>query len=103
MASTQDRRIELHNILKDICQNVYFSPPAGKQLVYPCIIYNRDYSKAEYADNTPYMLDTRYTVIAIDPNPDSELVHKLELLPKCRYDRYFVSDNLNHDVFTIYH
>ena len=35
MASTLDKRIELDNILRDVCPNVYFCPPTGKQLEYP--------------------------------------------------------------------
>lgn len=103
MASTLDKRLELDEILRDICDNIYFSPPSGHKLVYPCIIYDRDYSKVNYANNQPYTLDTRYSLTVIDPDPDSEIVPKIEQLPKCTYDRHFISDNLNHDVFTIYH
>ena len=103
MASTPDKRIELDDILRDVCPNVYFCPPTGKQLEYPCIIYERSYAKASFADNAPYILDTRYTLQVFDLDPDSELVHIIEQLPKCTYDRHFVSDNVNCDVFTIYH
>lgn len=102
MGSTLNKRLELHEILKNICDNVYFSPPTGKQLKYPCIIYNRDYTKANFADNNPYTLDTRYSLTVIDQDPDSEIVPKVERLTKCSYNTHFLSDNLNHDVFTIY-
>ena len=78
MASTPDKRIELDNILRDVCPNVYFCPPTGKQLEYPCIIYERSYAKASFADNAPYILDTRYTLQVFDLDPDSELVHIIE-------------------------
>lgn len=103
MASTQEKRIEFHEFLKTICDNVYFSPPTGKKLKYPCIVYERSYAKVNYADNSPYTLDTRYSLTVIDPNPDSAIVPKIEILPKCSYDRHFAIDNLNHDVFTIYY
>lgn len=103
MASTLDKRIELDNILRDVCPNVYFAPPTGKQLEYPCIVYSRSYAKANFADNAPYILDTRYMLQVFDLDPDSEIVHKVEQLPKCTYDRNFVSDNVNCDVFTIYY
>ena len=103
MGSTKDKREELRDILLEICENVYYSPPSGIKLKYPCIIYERRYSKAEYADNKPYTTDTSYTLTVIDKSPDSEIVPKLERLEKCRYDRHFINDNLNHDVFTIYH
>ena len=103
MASTVDKRLELHNILKSICDNVYFSPPSGHKMKYPCIVYERSYAKVEYGNNKPYKLDTKYTITVIDPDPDSEIVPKIEVLEKCSYDRHFIIDNLNHDVFTIYH
>jgi len=103
MGSTKNKRIELHNILKSICNNVYFSPPTGMKLKYPCIVYDRSYTKVNYADDAPYTLDTRYTLTVMDQDPDSEIVPKIELLPKCSFDRHFELDNLNQDVFTIYH
>lgn len=103
MASTLDKRLELHQILTAICDNVYFSPPSGHKLKYPCIVYNRDYTKVNYGNNKPYTLDTRYSLTVMDPDPDSEIVSKIEQLEKCSFNRHFVSDDLNHDVFTIYH
>lgn len=102
MASTLNRRLELHEMLTGICDNVYFSPPSGHKLKYPCIVYDRGYTKVSYGDNNPYMLDTRYSLTVIDPDPDSEIVPQIERLEKCSFDRHFTSDNLNHDVFTIY-
>ena len=103
MASTLNKRLELHEILKSICDNVYFSPPTGMKLKYPCIVYNRDYAKVGYADDIPYMLDTRYSLTVIDQKPDSEIVPQIERLPKCSYNNHFTNDNLNHDVYTIYY
>ena len=103
MASIVDRRLELHDLLESICEDVYFEPPTGKQLVYPCIIYTRDYSKIDRADNKPYIANTRYSVTVIDPDPDSEIVPKMEQLEKCSYDRHYSADGLNHDTFTLYY
>ena len=102
MASTVDRRLELHDILKNICPNCYFSPPANKQLKYPCIIYNRTNNLTQYGDNKPYLITTRYSVMVIDPDPDSEIVPEIEKLPLCTFDRHYSVDNLNHDSFSIY-
>ena len=66
MGSTKNKREELRDILLEICENVYYSPPSGHKLKYPCIIYERRYSKAEYADNKPYTTDTSYTLTVID-------------------------------------
>lgn len=103
MASEVNRRLELHNLLKSICPNCYFSPPANKQLKYPCIIYNRANNLTQYGDNKPYFITTRYTVTVIDTDPDSEIVPEIEKLPLCTFDRHYENDNLNHDVFSIYY
>lgn len=95
-------RIELQAILKDIVPNVYFQPPNGLKLTYPCIIYERDNTRTTHADNRIYKATRRYTVTAIDRNPDSPLVDLLLELPLCAHDRFFTSDDLNHDVFTLY-
>ena len=44
-----------------------------------------------------------YEITVIDENPDSEIVKRISMLPKCRFNRHYVSDNLNHDTFTIYY
>lgn len=103
MASTLKKRLELHNILKEHCENVYFQPPTNKQLKFPCIIYKRVNNYTFYADNKPYMMSTRYEVIVVDEDPDSEIVPEIEKLELCTFDRHYESDGLNHDVFTIYH
>lgn len=103
MASTVEKRLELSNILKQICPNCYFEPPTNKQLTYPCIVYKRINNYTEHADNKPYVISTRYQLTVIDKDPDSELVPKIEELEKCTFDRHFDSDGLSHDVFTIYH
>lgn len=47
--------------------------------------------------------DLGYQVIAIDANPDSELIEKIASLPTCQFSRHYEQDNLNHDVFTLYY
>lgn len=103
MGATKNRREELRDILLGICENVYYCPPSSHKMKYPCIIYERRYTKAGFADNKPYTLDTSYVVTVIDKDPDSNIVPQLEKLEKCTFDRHFVIDNLYHDVFTIYY
>ena len=98
-----DRRLALHEILCGILgsKNVYFQPPASVKLKYPCIMYSRDDIENTSADDITYKQSYFYQIIVIDYDPDSEIVHKVSRLPMCIYDRHYVSDNLNHDVFTI--
>ena len=39
----------------------------------------------------------------IDPKPDSEMTAAVSLLEKSTHDRHFVSDNLYHDVFSVWY
>ena len=97
-------RLQLQTKLKDIlgASNVYFQPPPTIQLSYPCIIYQRDDIRTEFADDKPYKNKTRYKVTVIDKDPDSLVPSKLLGLPLCVYNRFYTADNLNHDVFTLY-
>jgi hypothetical protein len=81
---------------------VYFEPPVNVSLIYPCIIYNRNYAVTRFADNTPYSLSWRYQVVVIDRNPDSSVVPAVAALPMSTYVRHFAADGLNHDIFYLY-
>jgi hypothetical protein len=95
-------RLELQAILTDIVDNVYFQPPNGLQMSYPCIVYKTADVKTDFASNSIYRNNKRYVVTVIDRNPDSLIPDTVLSLPLCSYDRHFTADNLNHDVFTLY-
>ena len=98
-------RLDLHEMLCDILgsRNVYYSPPASVKINYPAIVYSRSDIDNTYADDSVYKQAHLYSITIIDGNPDSEIVEKMSRVPRCRFDRHFVSDNLNHDTFTIYY
>ena len=97
-------RTDLQVVLEQLLgsSNVYFQPPSNIQLIYPCIIYERSYLNTTFADNKLYSLNKRYSLTVIDRDPDSTIVDKVINLPMCSFDRHYVSDNLNHDVFNLY-
>lgn len=97
-------RLDLQTLLEDLLgsRNVYFQPPPSIQIEYPCIVYNRENIQIEHADNEPYSTKTRYQIMVIDRDPDSSIPVKVAKLATCSYDRFYVVDNLNHDVFRIY-
>ena len=99
MASRLDFQSKLETLLGS--GNVYFQPPSGFMMAYPCIVYQRSNIRSQSADNAPYKLDKEYTVTVIAADPDSDVPDKISLLPRTVFDRHFVSDNLNHDVFNI--
>lgn len=95
-------RPDLQQILKDICQNVYFQPPASLQMKYPAIVYSRDRADTKFADDKPYSVTRQYNLTLISSNSDESIFEALAALPMCAHERNFVVDNLNHDVFNIY-
>ena len=96
-------RSQLQDHLKAITPNVYFQPPNKMTLKYPCIIYARETVDASYADNLRYRDAKKYSVTVIDRDPDSQLPDRVSKLPLCSHNRFFTADDLNHDVFTLYH
>ena len=101
MASRTDLQVTLERILGS--RNVYYQPPASVIISYPAIVYSRKRIDNRYANNGVYSQSRCYEVTVIDKNPDSTIVDRLSKIPTCRHDRNFKSDNLNHDVFTIYY
>ena len=97
-------RLELQTMLEEFLgsRNVYYNPPESIKMKYPAIVYSRDRIDNTHANNNVYSLHNGYTLTYIDEDPDNENVEKLARLPKCRFDRSFVSDNLNHYTYTIY-
>ena len=97
-------RLELHEILCGILKtkSCYFQPPSSVRMQYPAIVYSRKDVEKRYADDMAYRKLPSYELVLIDKNPDSEFVDKLLDLPYCSFDRHYESDNLNHDVFTLY-
>lgn len=71
-------------------------------MAYPCIKYQLDTGKTQFAGNIVYLFRKRYQVTVIDKNPDSKIPDAVAALPTCTLNRFFVADNLNHFVFTLY-
>lgn len=95
-------RSKLQTLLKTFVDNVYFQPPQNHQIQYPCIIYKRDNADTKFADDKPYDIRTRYMVTVIDIDPDSEIPKKVASLPMSSFNRFYVVDNLNHDVYSVF-
>ena len=98
-------RLKLHEILCENLgsRNVYFQPPASVKMNYDAIVYSRKKIENTFADDSVYKQDHAYEVIVIYKDPDSEVPGKISRLPKCRFYRHYITDNLNHDVFTLYY
>jgi hypothetical protein len=95
-------RLQLHERLLTLVSNVYFQQPPSTGMTYPCIVYKRDQETTQHANNTVYRHKKRYMVEVIDRNPDSMIPDTVSKLPYCSFSRFFVVDNLNHDVYNLY-
>ena len=100
-----DRRLELQTKLENILgsRNVYFQPPSNTKIEYPCIVYERDDIDQRFADNRTYINTVCYSLTLISRSQENNLVSKILELPYCSYDRFYTTDSLNHDVFTLYY
>ena len=99
------RRLNLH---EDLCailgnKNVYFQPPSTIQMRYPAIVYSRKSIENVHANDRVYDQHDSYEIIVIDEDPDGEIYRDILKMPHCSYDRHYASDNLHHDVLTLYY
>lgn len=99
-------RLSLQNELEELLgsKNVYFQPPASVHMNYPAIVYSRNDIENTFANNSVYKQDFAYLITVIYCDPDSDLPIKVSsAFPSIRFDRNYVSDNLYHDVFTLFY
>ena len=99
------RRVELQRMLEGLLgsRNVYFQPPTGTKIQYPCIVYNLDAANDVHANDKIYRRLYRYSLTYITKNPEDPMRDTIDDLRYCSFNRFFVSDNLNHFVYTIYY
>jgi len=100
------RRLQLHQILKELSPApaaVYFEPPTGTQIVYPCIVYERDAEATSHADNRPYARKKRYSVKVMDRDPDSLIPEAVADLPSASFNRGFKTEGINHSIYNLYY
>jgi len=93
----------LSDALHAMCDNVYFQPPTGYMLKYPCILYEFSGLERRPADNLGYITYGIYTITYITRNPDDDVKFQIAELPMCHMERTYESDNLYHYSYRIYH
>ena len=98
-------RLNLHTKLEEILgsKNVYYQPPESIKMKYPAIVYSKSNIRSTFANNAAYSNKQSYTITVIDKRPDNNVINELLKLPYSSFDRHYVSDNLNHDVISLYY
>lgn len=99
-------RAQLHEQLCSVLgsRHVYFQPPESVKLSYPCIVYSFTGLDSAKADDRSYLLTNQYSVLLITKDPENSLTKSLAMaFPMIRHSRHFISDNLQHDEYTLYY
>ena len=99
------RRLILQTKLEELIgnKNVYYDPPENLKMRYPAIRYSKSKIRTRHADDKIYNKMVRYELIVISSEPDSEVINKILEMPYSSFDRHYISDNLHHDVLTLYY
>lgn len=101
MASRIDLQTKLEELLES--RHVYYQSPGPNKMEYPAIVYSKKKPDKKYSNNKVYIKTNCYEIIVISRKPDHPVIDKLEDLPMCEWNTHYVSDNLNHDVLTLYY
>jgi len=96
-------RLELHEILVSVLgsRNVYYQPPESVTMQYPAILYSRSDITNDFADDEVYNQHYSYKIVVIASDPDSEIVEKVSKIKYTKFERHYVANLLNHDVFSL--
>lgn len=97
---SQELQAELEDILES--GNVYYNPPPSVHMNYDAIVFNRSNINNSFANNSVYRQSYAYEVTTITEDPDAEVIGKVSRLPRCVFERSFVSGNLYHNVFKLH-
>lgn len=84
-------------------RHVYFDPPESVKMKYPAIRYTLSDIDNEHANNSVYKQSHAYEVVVMYDDPSCDISDKVSKLPTCSFSRHYKADNLNHDVYKIFH
>ena len=101
MGTRQDLLSRFEEILGS--KYVYFQPPETIKLKYPCIIYSLADIYTRNADDRHYSMQKVYNISVISRDPDNTIAESILEIPRARFDRRYVADNLYHDILTLYY
>lgn len=106
MNNQEHTRLNLQAELESIegVRKAYFQPPPTLKMVYPCIVYQLDEAWLDHADNYIYRDYDQYSVIVIDPDPETPIPKRLRRhFQMCRPGRPYTANNLNHYPHSLYY
>lgn len=82
---------------------VYYRPPGNIILERPCIVYEPRAYDPSYANNTPFVIGTRFQVMFLSDLPGYSNKENILSMPEVTVygNNTYVSEDIVHDVFTV--
>ena len=93
----------LHLLQQAVKHNrVYFQPPENLKIGYPAIVFHLSKIEVNHASDVPYKGAREYSVTLITKEPEPDAIDEILEIPYSSLDQTFVSDGMNHFVFSVY-
>lgn len=98
-------RLYFHNILTTLFPGfgIYYRPPGNEIFTRPCIIYDTLQAEPSYANNSSYVVGTRFQVTVLSDIPGVQGLRAMFGYQglSVRSHRSFVKEDIANDVFVI--
>lgn len=95
---------DLLHLLQQAVKNnrVYFQPPENLKIVYPAVVFHLSKIEIDHASDAPYKGAREYSVTLITKDPEPDVIDEILKIPYSSLDTTYISDGMNHFVFTVY-
>ena len=81
---------------------VYFQPPENLKIGYPAVVFHLSKIEIDHASDMPYKGAKEYSVTLITKDPEPDVIDEILKIPYSSLDTTYISDGMNHFVFTVY-
>lgn len=93
----------LHLLQQAVPNNrVYFQPPENLKIGYPAVVFHLSKIEIDHASDAPYKGAREYSVTLITKDPEPDVIDEILKIPYSSLDTTYISDGMNHFVFTVY-
>ena len=93
----------LHPLRQAVQHNrVYFQPPENLKIEYPAVVFHLSKIEIDHASDAPYKGAMEYSVTLITKDPEPDVINEILKIPYSSLDTTYISDGMNHFVFTVY-
>lgn len=93
----------LHLLQQAVRHNrVYFQPPENLKIEYPAVVFHLSKIEIDHGSDVPYKGAKEYSVTLITKDPEPNVIDEILKIPYSSLDTSYISDGMNHFVFTVY-